>query len=125
MITFQVRPVRDGAIGLTLGNTEHVMDVVDALTIGAMLVDVGNKESCKLVRRRLVNMQRKGGERTRAKLAGKQVRIWSAEHGAFWRENRCGYTIYRELAGVYLFEDAWLATNHCGPEKRISFEVCS
>jgi len=68
-------------------------------------------------------MQRKGGERTRAKLAGKTVRIWSAEHRAWWRPNLCGYTVHAEVAGRYSFEEAWAATNHCGPEKRIVFEV--
>lgn len=73
------------------------------------------------MRRKLVSMQRKGGERTRAKMAGKQVWIWSAEHCAWWRPERCGYTVHRDVAGVYLFEDAWNATHHCGPEKRIEF----
>lgn len=75
------------------------------------------------IRRHLTAMQRKGGERTRAKLAGKQVRIWSAEHRAWWRAERSGYTIHAEAAGLYPFEEAWAATSHCGPEKRIVFEV--
>jgi hypothetical protein len=71
----------------------------------------------------LTSIQRKGGERTRAKLAGKKVRIWSAEHRAWWRPEFCGYTVHVEAAGIYEFEDAYDATGHCGPEKQIRFEV--
>lgn len=74
-------------------------------------------------RRRLDIMLRKGGERIRAKLAGKQVLIRSEEHIAWWREGYCGYTTSRAHAGVYLFEDAFEHTRHCGREKRIVFEV--
>ena len=73
--------------------------------------------------RLLTSMQRKGGERTRAKFAGRRVRIWSSEHKAYWRPKCQGYTIHPEVAGVYQFEEAWLATKHCGPEKKIKFEV--
>jgi len=75
------------------------------------------------MKRCLSSMQRKGGEKTRALLARKQVRIWSDEHRAWWRAECCGYTIHGEAAGIYAFEDAWAATSHCGPEKRIVFEV--
>jgi hypothetical protein len=75
------------------------------------------------MRRQLAPLQRRGGERGRAKLAGKRVRIWSDEHRAWWRRDCCGYTVHAEAAGIYAFEDAWQATNHCGPEKRIVFEV--
>jgi hypothetical protein len=71
--------------------------------------------------RRLVSMQKKGGERVKAKLAGKRVLIFSREHNAFWGSNGCGYVQWRNGAGVYRFEDAWRRTNHCGPEKKIIF----
>jgi hypothetical protein len=73
--------------------------------------------------RQLRCIQRKGGHKTRAKLSGKLVVIWSGEHGLWWRANASGYTSKSAFAGVYRFEDAWSHTHHCGPEKRISFEV--
>lgn len=32
--------------------------------------------------------------------------IWSNEHNAWWRNNRCGYTSSYEQAGLYTFEEA-------------------
>lgn len=55
--------------------------------------------------------------------AGAKVHIWSDEHGAYWRSNRCGYTTEKEQAGVYTIEDAWNAVSHVGIEKRISFQI--
>lgn len=53
----------------------------------------------------------------------KLVYIYSNEHFAFWRANAQGYTNSKEQAGVYTFEEAWAATNHCGPEKRIAYHL--
>lgn len=52
-------------------------------------------------------------------MAGEEVFIWSGEHGAYWRENGCGYTTQRSAAGRYSRADAEARTSHCGPEKRI------
>lgn len=52
----------------------------------------------------------------------KRVRIYSGQWGAFWRENRSGYTFKKEEAGVYSIEDAFDATCHCGPEKFIKYD---
>ena len=71
----------------------------------------------------LTSIKRRGGNATRVKLAGKQVRIWSNEHRAWWRPNRSGYTTLRACAGLYSFEDAYAATRHCDPQKRIMFEA--
>lgn len=32
--------------------------------------------------------------------------IWSIEHNAWWSPERRGYTVKKELAGQYSFEDA-------------------
>lgn len=56
------------------------------------------------------------------KYAGQPVRIWSGEHGCYWRPNSQGYTRERADAGRYVFQDALLETRHCDPSKRISFE---
>ena len=68
-------------------------------------------------------MKRKGGERIKAKLAGAKVRIWTAQWGAWWRPDSSGYTDDIKQAGIYTFEDAWRRSHHCGPEKRIIYEV--
>jgi hypothetical protein len=62
-------------------------------------------------------------ETIRRKWAGRYVRIWSAEHGAYWRPDGAGYTSDGLDAWVLLFEDALKQTSHCGPEKRIEFKL--
>jgi hypothetical protein len=56
-------------------------------------------------------------------LGGLHVRIWSGEHGCWWRPNGGGYTTCEHSVGVYEGVDAWLRTRHCGPEKMIRLEV--
>lgn len=51
----------------------------------------------------------------------RQVRIWSAEHGAFWRPGGNGYTMFGAQAGAWDFADAYTTTQHCGPEKKIVY----
>lgn len=58
----------------------------------------------------------------RAAWAGKMVRIWSEEHGAYWRPSGGGYTVRVPEIGVFPFEMAWTITRHAGPEKGIWFE---
>ena len=55
-------------------------------------------------------------------LAGKAVRIWSAEHLALWRDKCAGYTTEIAAAGIYSFEFAYAITDSCGPEKQIWYE---
>lgn len=51
------------------------------------------------------------------------VRIWSGEHRAWWRPSGAGYTTELAAAGVYGLRQAYEATRHCGPEKRIRYHV--
>lgn len=37
---------------------------------------------------------------------GKRWLIWSIEHNAWWRPDRCGYHGNRQMAGRYGFEEA-------------------
>lgn len=73
--------------------------------------------------RSLNAMKKKGGERTRSKMFGKRVRIWSGEHGAWWRTGGAGYTIKDDEAGVWDFSEAYTMTNTCGPEKKIWYSA--
>lgn len=57
-------------------------------------------------------------------ICDKQVFIWSGEHGAYWGPNRAGY-YDRDRAGIYSFREAYACTAHCGPEKKIAYEVAS
>lgn len=52
-------------------------------------------------------------------------RIWSAEHGAYWRSGGSGYVACPCAAGLFTLADAYRQTKHCGPEKRIEFERTS
>jgi hypothetical protein len=54
---------------------------------------------------------------------GKKVRIWSNEHGAYWRRDGAGYSSDGLEAGVFDFSDAFKRTRHCGPEKGITFRL--
>jgi hypothetical protein len=65
----------------------------------------------------------KGDPARRALLGNKRVRIWSGEWGMYWRPNYSGYTRDGLEAGVFDFDEAWLHTSHCGPEKRIEFRI--
>lgn len=49
------------------------------------------------------------------------VRIWSAEHRAFWLPNGTGYTEFGAKAGTWAFPDAYEEVKHCGTEKKIVF----
>jgi hypothetical protein len=73
--------------------------------------------------RLLTSMQRKGGERTMALMAGKTVRIWSQQWKSWWRPEAQGYTRDPGQAWVLPFEEAFRRTRHCGPEKGIEFQA--
>jgi hypothetical protein len=72
-------------------------------------------------RLRLSAFERDADDRPPA--AGDRVMIWSDEHRAWWRPNRCGYVNVRAAGGVYTFADARTASWHCGAEKGIVYEV--
>lgn len=57
------------------------------------------------------------------RFVGKSVHIWSGEHRAYWRPHSAGYTTEVERAGTYDFMDAYYRTRHCGPEKKIVYEL--
>lgn len=59
----------------------------------------------------------------RAAMGSKPVRIWSREHGSWWRTFGHGYTSLEARAWVLPLGEAWRHTSHCGPEKGIEFEV--
>lgn len=67
----------------------------------------------------------------RERFSGRFVRIWSQEHGAYWRRSADGrsagngYTVSAEDAGVVPISAAIALTCHCGPEKDIWFEFVS
>ncbi len=50
-----------------------------------------------------------------------RVRIYSAEHHAYWRGTGQGYTDSPDASTVMDIEEALKMTRHCGPEKRIRF----
>ena len=50
-----------------------------------------------------------------------RVRIYSAEHQAFWRGTGQGYTENPLESELWFIKDAFTRTKHCGPEKRIQF----
>jgi hypothetical protein len=51
------------------------------------------------------------------------VRIWSREHGSWWRPDGHGYTNLPARAWQLPLGEAWRRTSHCGPEKGIEFGV--
>lgn len=63
------------------------------------------------------------GPQVIAGFAGRTVRIWSDEWGAWWRPGGAGYTNREALAGEWRFEDALREVSHCGPEKRIFLDI--
>lgn len=54
-------------------------------------------------------------------LEGKQVRIWSAQWNAWWRQGGNGYTVDSANAGTWLFAEALAVSFHAGREKRIEY----
>lgn len=53
----------------------------------------------------------------------KVVHIYSAEHGAYWRRGNAGYTQDTGEAALYRLAVAFDITCHCGPEKRIYYQL--
>ena len=50
-----------------------------------------------------------------------RIRIYSAEHQAFWRGSGNGYTDDATVSDIWDCVVAFERTKHCGPEKRIQF----
>lgn len=55
--------------------------------------------------------------------ARQNVKIWSEEHRAWWRDGGAGYTDDISQAWVLDFPTAYDETKHCGPEKKINYVV--
>ena len=56
-------------------------------------------------------------------VANPKCRIWSQEHGTWWRANASGYASDPCEAGVYDFSDAWRRSSHCDSSKGIVYEI--
>lgn len=55
------------------------------------------------------------------KWAGVPVKIYSNEHGYYWRGSGQGYTSWPAESDTRTLAEAFDTTKHCGPEKRIQF----
>lgn len=53
--------------------------------------------------------------------ARRNVRVWTQEHGAWWRPDAQGYTDDDNQAWILDFPTAYERTKHCGPEKKINY----
>ncbi len=74
----------------------------------------------------LESVHRMGQDQLGTLLAGNggpAVRIYSREHLAYWRPKGAGYALDARDAAVVSFSAALAATQHCGPEKGIEYEV--
>ena len=67
-------------------------------------------------RRKDVTFENKGEEED---MQTNKTRIWSGEHGAWWRPSSSGYSTNIDDAGIYDHDDAVRRTRGCGPEKKI------
>lgn len=69
----------------------------------------------------------RGHDEARAYFADKHVRIWSGQWKRWWLRqpdgSACGYTSEVSEAGIFPFPDAWDRSCHCGPEKKIVYEI--
>ena len=52
-----------------------------------------------------------------------KTRIYSKEHGSWWRKDASGYTNDIMDAWKITFEDAFKRTMHCDPEKGIELQI--
>jgi len=48
--------------------------------------------------------------------------VWIRSDNGLWMEGKSGYTERYDYAGIYTLGDAYEATSHCGPEKRVQYE---
>lgn len=69
----------------------------------------------------MINAKRIKMERVKKEL-NRRVRIWSGEYSTYWRPYGNGYTVKAKEAWELPLLDAYVQTDHCGPEKQIFFE---
>ena len=62
------------------------------------------------------------GKRDQVMRASK-VLLWSGQWMAWWRPDASGYTDEMDRAGVYSGEKAWTDGKHCGPEKKLAYDI--
>jgi hypothetical protein len=101
---------------------EQISDVVDWID-AKMAKPVEARRTVRSVRLAHINKVGFDAWRGRNLWVGRQVMIYSGEHGAWWRPNAEGYTDVRTQAWVVDFGEAYEATKTCGPEKRIKFQA--
>ncbi len=102
--------------------TEYI-DEVEALGGHAYTQWLGSKIPVT-VANRITLEEVKNDERKRELLVrAPKVWIWSGQWMAWWRPEASGYTDETDRAGVYTGAKALEIGSHCGPEKKLAYDI--